>query len=278
MATKEIPPGHVGNLDASQQENLRGFWRTLMQSWDTNIPSSETPSSPKPKSSWRYSFSLSRPPAEEETPAIPSNLQSTLKSQGAGPNELKAIQTLLTKLPGEKLRAAFLTTLKQENPDTLLLRFLRAEKWNVPKAWIKLVTAVDWRVNVYHVDEEVLLKGEEHALQKSRLEGESVEKTNGEGFMVQARTGKGHFHGVDKCGRPIVIIRVRCHDPQGQSTKGLNDFIIHSIETARILFAPPMDSIVSQLFSSHWGSRLIHGVNQTVVFDLTGFTLANWVC
>ena len=254
MTTKEIPPGHVGNLDASQQENLRAFWRILMQSWDTNIPSPEVPSSPKPRSSWRYSFSLSRQPAEEETSAIPSNLLSALKSQGAGANELRAIQTLLTKLPGEKIRAAFLTTLKQEHPDTLLLRFLRAEKWNVPKAWIKLVSALDWRVNVYHVDEEVLLKGEEYALQKSRLEGDSVEKTNGEGFMVQARTGKGHFHGVDKFGRPIVVIRVRIHDPQGQSSKGLNDFIIQSIETARIMFVPPMDSIVSQLFlfSSHW--------------------------
>lgn len=250
MATKEIPPGHVGNLDASQQESLRGFWGALMQSWDTKIPSPDTPttpSSPKPKSGWR--FSLSRQPAEEETPAIPANLQSTLKSQGAGVNELKAIQTLLTKLPGDKLRVALLTTLKQEHPDTLLLRFLRAEKWNVPKAWIKLVTALDWRVNVYRVDEEVLLKGEEYALQKSRLEGDSVEKTNGESFMIQARTGKGHFHGVDKFGRPIVIIRVRCHDPHAQSTKGLNDFIVHSIETARILFVPPVDSIVSQQFS-----------------------------
>ena len=252
---EEIPSGCVGNLTASQQEKLWEFWRILMQSWDTSIPSpdvatkSSVASNSTAKPNWGL-FSLSRSqtqPAEEERSAIPAKLLSTLKSLDASANEIKAIQSLLSKLHGDKLRLAYLTVLKQSHPDALLLRFLRAEKWNVPKAWVKFVAALNWRVNVYRVDEEVLLKGEEYALEKSQKAEDSVEKGNAESFVLQLRTGKGHFHGVDKWGRPICIVRVRYHDPGAQSQKGLNDFIIHCIETARIMLAPVMDSIVSQL-------------------------------
>ena len=271
----EISSGHVGNLTPLQQEKLREFWTILIQSWDASTICSpdggaKSPVAPNDtaKPTWRR-FSLTRSqtqPAEEETPGISTKFLSTLQSLDASPNETKAIQSLLSKLRGDELRLAYLTALKQEHPDTLLLRFLRAEKWNTLKAWIKFVAALNWRVNVYKVDEEVLLKGEEYALEESRKAESSVEKENGESFVIQLQTGKGHFHGVDKWGRPICIVRVRCHNPQSQSEKGLNDFIIHSIETARTMLSPLADSIVSQcrhcaseLNSSGW---LIHGATR----------------
>lgn len=245
-------PGYVGNLDSTQEQKLLHFWRILMQSWDSDVPPLDerrsSISSNATNKAHRRFFSFSRAPAqptEEELTAIPPNLLSTLKSLDAGPSELKVVGSLLIKLPGDKLRSAFLTLLKQDHPDALLLRFLRAEKWNVPKAWIKFVSSLNWRVNEYQVDEEVLLKGEEHNLEKSRLEGNSAEKKDGEGYVLQLITGKGYLHGCDKFGRPICVVRVRTHDPSQQTQKGLFDYIIHCIETVRYLQVAPVESMVS---------------------------------
>ena len=259
MATNtQIEPGYVGNLDSIQDQKLQQFWRILMQSWDSDI----APLDPARRSSissnatskgHRRFFSLGRSPAqptEEELAAIPANLLSTLKNLDAGPNELKTVGSLLIKLPGDKLQSAFLTLLKQDHPDALLLRFLRAEKWNVPKAWIKFVSSLNWRVNEYKVDEEVLIKGEEHNLQKSRLDGNSADKKDGEGYVLQLKTGKGYLHGCDKLGRPICVVRVRIHDPSQQTQKGLFDYIIHCIESVRYLQVPPVESMVR--FASFW--------------------------
>lgn len=268
-----------------------------MQSWDSNIAPLDPARRPSISSNdaskgHRRFFSLGRSPAqptEEELAAIPENLLSTLKSLDAGPNEVKTVGSLLIKLPGDKLQSAFLTVLKQDHPDALLLRFLRAVEWNVPKAWIKFVSSLNWRVNEYKVDEEVLLKGEEHNLQKSRLDGNSAEKKDGEGYLLQCKLGKGYLHGCDKLGRPICVVRVRTHDPGQQTQKGLYDYIIHCIESVRYLQVPPVESMVR--FTSLWiqpiaifhylkyklGLLKTNWDAQAIVFDLKSFGLSNWV-
>ena len=247
------PSGYVGHLNASQEEKLHQFWRIVMQSWDSSIPGPDPArkssiSSTGTGKSHRRFFSLGRSPAqptEEELSAIPANLLSSLKSLDAGPNELKSVGALLKKIPGDQLRDAILAMLKQDHPDALMLRYIRAEKWNIPKAWVKFVSAVNWRSNEYKCDEVVTIKGEEHMLKKSRQTDDMAAKKDGEGFMLQANTGKGHFHGCDRWGRPVCIIRVRLHDPKEQTEKGLNDYIIHCIETVRILAVPPVETMVS---------------------------------
>lgn len=246
-----IPEGYVGNLTPIQQGKLQQFWEIIQQSWDPTLSSTDNTSSvanpnTTPSSRRRF-FSFSRSstePTDEELSTIPPNLLASLKGLGAGSNELRSVQSLLSQLPGDKIRSAFLSNLKQDHPDALCLRFLRAEKWDVPKAWIKFVRALNWRVNEYNVDEEVLAKGEEHAFINSKLEVDSVAKEDGAGFLLQAYTGKGHLHGVDLEGRPICIVRVRTHQPGTQTTKGLNDYIIHTIELVRLLMVPPVESMV----------------------------------
>lgn len=247
-----IPEGYNGNLTSLQQEKLLQFWKILQQAWDSTLASpdtdaSSTTGSTKSKSHRRF-FSFGRSaaqPTDQEISAIPTNLLASLKKLDTGATELKAINGLLTKLTGDQIRSAYLAVLKQDNPDALCLRFLRAEKWDVPKAWIKFVRSLNWRVNEYHVDEEVMLKGEGHAFKNSKQEGDSQEKKDGEGFMRQLYTGKGHLHGADREGRPICIVRVRTHEPGTQTTKGLNDYIVQCIETVRILMVPPVESMVS---------------------------------
>lgn len=245
----EIPTGHVGNNSPSQDEKLQQLWGLLIRSWSPEAlgKAPSTNASTTTAKSHRRWFSLSRAqPTEEDTSAIPAQLLSSLNSLGADANDIKTIQSLQKKLPGEELRSAYFNMLKQDHPDGLLLRFIRAEKWNIPKAYIKFVRALHWRVKEYHVSEEVLLKGEEHALEKARSAKDQTEEKDGEGFVVQLRTGKGHVHGCDKWGRPICIVRVRCHNPSEQTAKGLNDFIIHCCETIRLLMTPPVETMVSQ--------------------------------
>ncbi|KAJ5623372.1 hypothetical protein N7490_011977 [Penicillium lividum] len=259
-----IPEGYVGNLTPIQQEKLQQFWKIIQQSWDSTLVSpgdtnSVANSSTSPKARRRF-FSFSRSPTEptdEELSTIPPNLLSSLKRLGTTGNDLRTIQSLLNKLPGDQLRKAFLSILKQDHPDALCLRFIRAEKWDVPKAWIKFVRALNWRVNEYKVDEEVMFKGEEYAFKNSKMEGDSPEKKDAEGFLLQAYTGKGHLHGIDLEGRPICIVRVRTHQPGTQTTKGLNDYIIQLIELVRLLMVPPVESMA-------------------IVFDLNSFSISNW--
>ncbi|CAI7581649.1 unnamed protein product [Penicillium bialowiezense] len=244
----EPQSGYVGKLTPPEEQKLRQFWRILIQSWDASLPTPigalEQVKCKSATKGHRIFFSLTRSPAqpsEEETSAIPVNLLTSLKALDAGPGEIKTVQSLLLKFPGRMLRFAFLASLKQDHPDALLLRFLRAEKWNLPKAWIKLVAALNWRINEYKVDKEVLLK----------------EKDYGEQFTLQLSSGKHFFHGCDRWNRPLCIVRVRLHDPTTQSQKPLNDYVVHCIETVRLLQVAPVESL-------------------TIVFDLTSFTVSNW--
>ena len=253
MGSIAIPAGYMGNLSKTQESNLRQFWSILLKSWDVdavNGTSAEgTPTSPtSSKSSKGFRrFSLlgsSQPQAEEELPSLGENLQSKLKEQNATAEDIKSVQRVLAKLCGEELRRAYLSLLKQDHPDALLLRFLRAENFNVVKAYIKFIKALHWRVKEYNVD-EVMSKGELHAVEQSKRLDPCPEKTDGEGFVVQLNTGKGDLHGCDRDGRPISIVRVRFHSPNAQTEKSLNDYIVHSIETVRLLLAQPVENIVS---------------------------------
>lgn len=53
---------------------------------------------------------------------------------------------IATQTPAE-LREAFWSMVKSDNPDALLLRFLRARKWDAEKALVMLVATMQWRAN-----------------------------------------------------------------------------------------------------------------------------------
>lgn len=251
MAAK-ISPGHVGNLSATQEEKVQQLWKLLIESWERSaaspvLGSIPTGSTTSLNSARRFSL-LSRTSTqtkEEPSTGIPPKLMVSLKNLKAGPNEISAVQSLLPKFPGEELPAAYLSLLKQDHPDALLLRYLRAEKWDVPKAWIKLVSALNWRANEYKVDEEVMLTGEPHALKTSKNTKDASAKKDGEGFMRLLSSGEGHVHGTDNEGRPILVIRVKLHEPSGQTSKAMNDFVIHLLETIRLTLTPPVETMVS---------------------------------
>ncbi|KAK4897270.1 hypothetical protein LTR28_001735, partial [Elasticomyces elasticus] len=145
---------------------------------------------------------------------------------------------------------------KHDNPDALLLRFLRARKWDVHNALVMLVSTMHWRAVEMHVDDDIMLNGELHALRQSKSAGSKAEQGEGADFLAQMRMGKSFLHGVDREGRPMCFVRVRLHRQGEQSEKSLERYTVYTIETARMMLKPPVDTA-------------------TIVFDMTSFSMAN---
>ncbi|KAH8688789.1 hypothetical protein BGW36DRAFT_309706 [Talaromyces proteolyticus] len=173
------------------------------------------------------------------------------------PQNAKVMQRVMNsyKLSPDELRRSLLSSLKQDHPDSMLLRFLRARKWDVGKAFVLLVAAMAWRVKM-QVDEDISTRGELYALQQTRANYRAERKV-GIDFMKQLRMGKNIIHGVDRAGRPIVDIRVRLHYAEDQSDATLERYIIYTIETVRMLLRPPLVE------------------TSVLIFDMNDFSMSN---
>ncbi|CAH0017827.1 unnamed protein product [Clonostachys rhizophaga] len=135
-----------------------------------------------------------------------------------------------------------------EHPDALVLRFLRARKWDVEKGVAMLVSAVIWRQEA-RIEEDIVQQGEAVGLKESPSAEEK-------GFIDQYRTGKSFVRGVDREGRPVFTVKVRLHDPHKQPSKSLEMYILHTFESMRMLVQPSSDKAC-------------------IIYDMTGFGLRN---
>ncbi|OQE37956.1 hypothetical protein PENCOP_c009G01869 [Penicillium coprophilum] len=190
------------------------------------------------------------------TPAHFTSLFSRLRQLGVHEEEIKSMEHILSRLTPQEMCFAVLKMIKQEHPDSLLLRFLRARKWDVGKAFSMMASNFLWRKEA-KVDDEILPRGEEYALEQSRSASATPkEKKEGAEFMNQLKTGKSFLHGFDREDRPVIYIRVKIHKPSAQSEETLERYIVHMIESARLIVVPPVET-------------------GTIVFDMTGFGLSN---
>lgn len=176
------------------------------------------------------------------TPAHFASLFSQLRELGVQDAEIKSMETILSKMTPQEMCFAILKMIKQENPDSLLLRFLRARKWDVGKAFSMMASNILWRKEM-EVDEEILPRGEEYALEQSRNpKATPKEKKEGADFTNQLKTGKSFLHGFDRDGRPVIYVRVKIHKPGAQSEEALERYIVHCIESVRLIVAPPVET------------------------------------
>ncbi|KAI9230891.1 MAG: CRAL-TRIO domain-containing protein, partial [Piptocephalis tieghemiana] len=136
----------------------------------------------------------------------------------------------------DDLRRTFWHTVRTDHPDTLLLRFLRARKWDLPKALAMLVNALRWQFTE-NVDRVI-------------ADGEDAIPLN------QFESGKTLVRGVDLQGRPVTYVRARFHFKDAQTAEVNKLFTILTMETVRIMLSPPVETA-------------------TMVFDLRGLTMAN---
>jgi hypothetical protein len=179
------------------------------------------------------------------TPAHFSALFAQLRKTGVHESEIKSMEKILSKMTPEEMCFSILKMIKQEHPDSLLLRFLRARKWDVGKGFTMMATNILWRREM-DVDDDILPKGELYALEQSRDDKLTAkQKKEGQDFIEQLKTGKSFLHGFDRQGRPVNYVRVKIHKPGAQSEEVLERYIVHVIETTRLIVVPPIETGVS---------------------------------
>ncbi|KAK3177794.1 phosphatidylinositol transfer protein csr1 [Lecanicillium sp. MT-2017a] len=258
MASTEVPSGHLGNLSPEQEEKLRQFWQAIgnVCGWSEtgSAPTKETTKEASnvtaAADSGKWGFSLFR--KTEDTSAASASGNSAEDDKFG---LTKQFDDVLAKQSAESIRQTIWSMVKHDHPDALALRFLRARKWDVQKALVMFIAAMNWRDSEMHVDDDIMKQGEAGAAESERG-GDTNNMKIGHDFMEQIRMGKSFLHGNDREGRPICVVRVRLHRNGDQCAESIERYTVHIIETARLLLAPPVETA-------------------TIVFDMTSFTLAN---
>ncbi|KAL1861878.1 phosphatidylinositol transfer protein csr1 [Paecilomyces lecythidis] len=256
MSSTKSPPGHVGNLTEEQETKLREAWTLLgkfigMKVENTAAPAekaapkNETPVQEKKKSrrSWFGFGGNNNDPPTSDSASTHSNGISITDGDDKYGTMKDFQQTIADKTP-EQLRQTLWGMLKKDHPDALLLRFLRARKWDVNKAVIMLISTLRWRADQYHVDDDIILNGEEGALKKAN-DSNASDKRVASDFIAQYKMGKSFVHGIDKEGRPVSVVRVKTHKIGAHSNEAVEKFTVHQIETARLMLQGNVETVVS---------------------------------
>lgn len=263
MNSNEIPTGHLGNLTKEQEAKLREMWAVLFKLFGIKVegdqlekaPTNQSESPDSKRKSRRGFFGFGA--AKKEESATPDVGGLTLSDQDDKYGQNKEFKQAVADLKPEQLRESLWSMLKADHPDALLLRFLRARKWDVNKAVVMLVSTMRWRLVEMHVDDDIMEGGEAKAIEMSESSDYDAKKLGGD-FIAQTRMGKSFITGIDKQGRPICLIRVKMHKIGVHSEKSTERYTVHMIETARLMLPRPIETAV-------------------ILFDMTGFTLANMV-
>ena len=185
-----IPSGHRGNLTADQETKLRELWALALKTFGVHDLS-------HPNGVPHHEDSL--PVSEAETKDDKRKKRKSIFSRkhgdsGSSPSkaavdsddkygQVKEYQQIVSTQSPESLRATFWSMVKADHPDALLLRFLRARKWDVDKALVMMISTMSWRGHEMHVDDDVVFHGEGGALRDSKS-SDAHAKSEGADFLA----------------------------------------------------------------------------------------------
>ncbi|WEW60656.1 phosphatidylinositol transfer protein csr1 [Emydomyces testavorans] len=249
IMTEPLPTGHAGNLTAEEEAKLKEFWGALFKLFGmTDLPEerisnlhtshSETSLSDSKKPKRKLGFF-----SKKDASGTPNSEQNGAKASDADDKygQTKAFYDALSTQTPEELRIAFWSMTKQDHPDALLLRFLRARKWDVNRALVMLISALYWRAQTMHLDDKIMKDGDAGALEGTTSADPTVKKES-EDFLSLLRLGESFMHGKDKTGRPVCYVRVRLHKAGTYCESALEKYTVYLIETSRLLLEKPAET------------------------------------
>ncbi|PWN28865.1 hypothetical protein BDZ90DRAFT_278276 [Jaminaea rosea] len=169
---------------------------------------------------------------------IPKDDQA--KAHVQGQHEAKEMRNFLHKYGGQRLRKVFWQMVKGEHPDVIMLRLLRARKWNVDRAVAVLGSTAAWRVEN---DVEAIVNGGE------------LELTSTRGGMNILRNGISYMYGASAAGEPVYIIEVGRHFSASQTQDELRRGVILLQETLQSLMPPPCERKIVIFNMNEFGIR-----------------------
>ncbi|KAF9333479.1 hypothetical protein BG006_003598 [Podila minutissima] len=229
--------GHVGTLTPDQTAALKKLWAAIYEIQEKGsvtivpepvpVPGTPAPAPVAASTGWGGGWFGSAAPAAPVEPVVEPPLTLTLEEIG---------------LTAEGVHTALWNNVLGDNPDTLVLRFLRARKWHVGNGLTMILKAFKWRQ-------------EQNVEDVKTLGDDELEKEYPK-FKNQLEMGKSFVRGVDKQGQPVVYLNVGLHRPADQDHRTLERLTLYLMETGRLLIQPPVETVA-------------------LVFDLSQFGLGN---
>ncbi|GAA5835492.1 hypothetical protein JCM3766R1_006432 [Sporobolomyces carnicolor] len=234
MPANPLPTdGVVGLLTPDQEKSLKAFWAEFLQLVDN-----------APVEGSGAKGGNDAPPPDKPGKDIPKD--DAAKERLRAEQEMADAKAAFVEYGSRQFMESYWRFVAMDDPDGIMLRFLRARKWSTSAGVAMLAACIKWRMG--SDVEKIFEKGEEGM-------------QNAEGFIKQMEIGKTYTQGTDHVGRPVIYIHVAKHRTFDQSPKALEDFVLFQMESVRCLFAPPVDKVV-------------------ILFDMTGFGIRNmdWRC
>ena len=267
-ASVSIPSGRVETLDSTQELILKRVWANFLLHWGYKLDAKDLLTEQQQQQQQQQQQHFNAHNSNESSNnsggsglGIKKALFGMKKSSSSSndspstktrSNSLEVvypksyIHEALQKLDPVEVKTGFWEFLRTDYPDNLLLRFIRARKWDLDKTMNMITTTIHWRMNEAHPD-KVIQRGEKEAFVNNRLPG----------LQKNLELRKAIIRGRDLKERPIVFVRPRLHHSSQQTESEMEQFALIIIEGTRLFLKEPL---VDQA---------------TIMFDMTGFGTSN---
>lgn len=273
--SQSILLGRIETLSKDQELRLKQVWAHLFQFWgivvddfhvlskekdqktlkvnETEISNDLLSNSNKKSTTKKKFFGRFRKNKEEEVNPVSTYNKHRRASSVTSTRSKESIEAVYTHnliheslkdLKAEEIRENFWNMLRTDYPDNLLLRFLRARKWDTDKALGMIAHTLHWRLKEAKPD-DIILGGEL-----------AFFNANETGTIKNIELSKATIRGYDKSGHPIVYVRPRLHHASDQSEAEMRSYALLIIEQTRLFLKEPVDAA-------------------TILFDLSGFSMSN---
>ncbi|AET40100.1 Csr1p Ecym_5341 [Eremothecium cymbalariae DBVPG len=266
----DVPSGRVQNLTDKQEFHLKQVWAHIFQFWGVPVDLSELQATEKllesngttnvksdgsknkkklmslfgnKKENGLNGYINGRSSSRKRESSVSvATVRSSESIESA--NQSLSVHESFKDLDPTELREKFWEMLRCDYPDNLLLRFVRARKWDTGKAIGMIANTLRWRLTE-GLPDEIIRGGEAKAYADKKV-----------GLIKQLELAKATVRGYDKIGNPLVFVRPKLHFSNDQTEQEIQEYSLLIIEQARLFVREPREAA-------------------TIVFDLTGFSMAN---